>query len=408
MKKPSKNRILFWAGIGGHAILMVLLTLFLQSMDWMRGKEARLLKHTAGVFRTLLPEPSKPSFEDFAFINVSYDKELIDHYDEFGFPAGNEAITDRGELAQLFHVLNQDPNYDYLFCDVIFQGASPNDSALQAEISKLPRALFTYHLDDTGGVGAPYYKDMQMGLADYAPIGDNFLKFRLVREDRPTLPLILYENLEGGKFESKGPFWYLNDRIAFNDFVLDYRIRNRDLFRDTLNYPYSNLYTLSMLMEFGAEDQIKDFTKDRIVVIGDFEVGDQHPTLYGDMAGPLILTNVYLALKNGDNRLPWGFVVFLLLVFSYLSYIALTDKDFFETLITQKLAKNNLFFQILAQGITYMLFLALTSVVSFLVFNHYINFLLLTLYLNIVEVFRKWITGKLDRKKDQGRKEIGA
>ena len=400
-KKSPLDRILFIAMIAGHSVVMVLLTLFLQSSNWMRGKEARLLKHTAAIFRTLLPEASKPPFEDYAFINVSYDKQLIDRLDSDGFPAGNEAITDRFKLAKLFHILNEDPQHKYLICDIFFEGISPADSALQAEMSQLPRSIFTYHTADTGdGFRKPIFNDINLGLADYAAIGGNFLKFRLVRDGTPTLPLTLYQEIDGGKFEHKGPFWYLNDKLAFNDFVLDYRIRNADLHRDTLNYPYMNLFDVMMLANFGAEDQVREFTKDRIVVIGDFEVADQHPTMYGDMAGPLILTNVYLALENGDNRLPWGFPLLLFVVFCYLSYIALTNKDFFETFISQKIAKNNLFIQILAQGITYLVFLALTSVISFILFNHYINFLLLTLYLNIVEVFRKWITGKLDRKRN--------
>lgn len=403
MSEPQKtplDRILFWGMIVGHAALMVGIALYLQSLDFMRGKEARLLKHAAAVFRTLIPETTKPSFDEYAFINVSYDKQLIDRLDADGFPAGNEAITDRGKLAQLFHILNEDPSYKYLICDIFFEGTSPQDSALQAEMAQLPRSIFTYHTADTGGFRKPIFNDINLGLADYAAIGGNFLKFRLVRDGTPTLPLQMYEEIEGGTFESSGPFWYLNDKLAFNDFVLDYRIRNADLHRDTLNYPYSNLFDLMMLANYGAADQVREYTRDRVVVIGDFEVADQHPTMYGDMAGPLILTNVYIALKNGDNRLTWGFPLFLFVVFCYLSYIALTSKDFFETMITRRIAKNNLFLQILAQGITYMVFLALTSVISFLLFNHYINFLLLTLYLNIVEVFRKWVTGKLDKKKN--------
>ena len=62
-----------------------------------------------------------PPSKEYALINVSYDLSLIDRYDEFGFPVGNQVITDREKLQNLFQIINSSsgkPNY--ILCDIEF------------------------------------------------------------------------------------------------------------------------------------------------------------------------------------------------------------------------------------------------------------------------------------------------
>lgn len=392
------RRLLFAALLAAHAFLLLVLTFFLMSTDFMHGDEAWIVKNTAATIRTLLPEPNKPDQDDFAFINVSHDLQLIPRMDEFGFPAGNQVVTDRAKLAQLFSILNRDPNWKLLFVDIFFADETPADSALGAELSRLPNSLFSYHLDDTGAANKPIFEGLNLGLADYYTVDDEFLKFRLVRSEYPTVPLRMYEMIDGGKFEDGSWFWQWNDHPAFNDFVLDFRIRQFDLFKDTLAYPYANLYDLLLTAQFpdGAA-QINDFTRDRIVIVGDFEKYDMHPTMYGDMAGPLILTNLYLALKNGDNRIPTGFPIYLLGLYIFLSYI-LFVKDGFEIMLERRIGRENQFMLLIAQGISYLLILGAASIVSFLLFNYHINFLLLAFYFNAVEWIRVWRRRRRERR----------
>ncbi|MEM7040925.1 MAG: hypothetical protein AAF570_28435, partial [Bacteroidota bacterium] len=253
------------------------------------------------------------------------------------------------------------------------------------------------HLHDSGGPNHPIFPNLNLGLADYYTVDDEFLKFRLVRNGYPTVPLRMFEMLEEGKFQEGAWFWEWNGKPAMNDFVLDFRIRQRDIFRrDTLGYPSAHLYDLLALEELGILDEIHAFTKDRIVVVGDFNLRDMHETMYGEMAGPLILTNLYLALKNGDMRLPLLFPLLLFFVYLLLSYIVFTTNDFFENLI-RRLSSND-FVLLLATGISYLLILGAVSVLCFILFNFHINFLFLALYFNAVEWLRAYILKRRARR----------
>ncbi len=374
-----------------HAALLVVGTIVLMNTDFMHGDEAWMVKNTAAVLRTLLPEPDKPPKEDWAFINVAYDKELIPRYDADGFPAGVVPITDRRKLGALFRVLSENPNYKYLVCDIYFGDSAGSDSFMRPYISKLPRSVFSYSIDDSGKAMPVIFKGINLGLVEYVAVDDEFLKFRFQRGDSATTPIRMFREVDSGTYEPGELFWKLNGKRAFNDFVLDFRIREFDLKGDKPLYPYQNLHFLTENLDIpGLEEEVWNFTKDRIVVIGAFEVDDRHETMYGNMAGPLILVNLYLALKNGDNVLQWGFIWFWLTAFSILSWLLFTTDDLLESWVERKMKGKNAFVQLLVQGASYLIILGLLSIVSFVLFNLHINFLFITIYFNAVEWARKW------------------
>lgn len=386
-----------------HGAFLVIGTIALMNTDFMHGDEAWMVKNTAAVLRTLLPEPDKPDSSEYMFINVAYDKELVPRYDADGFQAGVNVITDRYKLGVLFRALAMDPNYKYLVCDIYFGDSAASDTMLRPYIDKLPRSVFSYALDEEDQPLPNIFEGLNMGLVEYVAVDDEFLKFRFQRGDSATTPIKMLQEIDGGSYEPGSFFAKLNGKRAFNDHVLDFRIRDIDLKGDRPYYSYQDLNFLTSTLDIpGLEEEMaKDvlkLTKDKIVVIGAFEQDDRHDTMYGEMAGPLILINLYLALKNGDNLLEWGFIWFWLTIFSVLSWVLFTTDDLLESWIEKRMEGKNALVQLMLQGASYLIILGVLSIVSFLLFNLHINFLLITIYFNAIEWARKWYRGRMEKK----------
>ncbi|MEM7299340.1 MAG: hypothetical protein AAF391_13870, partial [Bacteroidota bacterium] len=112
------NRKLFILYIAVNTILMIVLTLYLMKLPWLAGDEKFLIWSTSNV---KFASREIPSTEEYALINTSYDLQLIDRYDDFGFPIGNQSVTDRQKLTQLLQIINESQNAPkYIICDIHF------------------------------------------------------------------------------------------------------------------------------------------------------------------------------------------------------------------------------------------------------------------------------------------------
>jgi hypothetical protein len=381
-----------------HAIWMVLMAFILVEADYMKGDEAFLVKYTSAVLRLLLPEPDKPNPKDYAFINVGWDKMLVDRLDADGFPSGNRSIVDRVKLNTLFAHMVKEPVHKFAVCDIVLLDPTPVDSAFQANISAMPRTAFSVTPNDTGEVTQGIFNLPHTGVVEYREVDNDFLKFRLVRGGLPSMPMTMFEMIDSGRFEKGNPFSWRNGRLAQNDFILDVRLRQSDLMNRDLGYAYADLHLLTDFIETGQGAQVSDFLRDRIVIIGDFEDRDIHKTLFGDTAGPLILTNIYIALHEGDNLIPPGFFLFLLLVFFITSIGLFTENDWLESLIIKIVGEQSMLWKLVLQGALYTVLFGLASIISFLLFKIHINFLLLAAYVEALEAGKHFLKTRREKR----------
>ena len=112
------KKILLYTAIVAHAIAMIFFTLYLMKLPWLAGDEKFLIWSTSAA---KFAGREIPPSEEFAFINTSYDLELIDRFDEYGFPVGNQVVTNRKKLSQLLGVINAgEAKPTYIFCDIHF------------------------------------------------------------------------------------------------------------------------------------------------------------------------------------------------------------------------------------------------------------------------------------------------
>lgn len=347
----------------------------------------------------LLGQDKKPPKNKFLFIDVSKDIKPVDLLDQDGFPAGNIAITDRQKLSNLFNILATKPkNQPLILCDVLFDIKSPQDSALNAALNKLPNVVIPYTFGDDGkSLVKPVFTKVKKGMAIYETHNNTFMKFRLAYGDSIlTIPLKMYEITHQKKF-TKGTFFnYLGGKPILTNFVPKLPIRNYDLFdtRDTTKK--YNWLRLGELLDFGEEAALEE-CKNRILVLGSFSGNnDKHESWLGDMYGPLILLNTYLALVNGDNVITWGWMIFLFLGFFLMSFFLFWQTDFKKMKFFMWLDfwLNRGLFKHIIRLMTYVFGLSTISVISFLFFGIHLNIMVMGGFFYLLDSLVKYFYRK--------------
>ncbi len=329
-----------------------------------------------------------PASEDFAFINTSFDLQLIDRYDEFGFPVGNQVITDREKLAQLFGVINSGVvKPKYIFCDIHFMDSTESDSSLYSEFKEMDKIILSAHLNQYGELEEPVFKGINYGLSDYVigSVFDGVYKYQLVYQDSLKLtPLIAYEQLNQFSSESRGPFVKVEDRWTLNNFIMNYRLLQKDI--EDLEAGF-NPVSLGELL-FLEDADIQDFLADKIVFIGDFFENDMHETLFEITSGPLILLNAFLTIKEGDTIINGWFFLLMLIAYSYFSYMVFVEGDYMEKKISKlgSVAAT----KYLIGFASYLLFLTILSILTFFLFNIHLNIFFVALAYYVSDKLVGW------------------
>jgi hypothetical protein len=362
------KKILLYVAIIGHAIAMIIFTLYLMKLPWLAGDEKFLIWSTSAL---KFANRETPPSEDFAFINTSYDLQLIDRIDEYGFPVGNQVITDRMKLAQLFNILNSgEVKSKYIFCDIHFVDPTEDDSLLYDALKNTDNIILSAHLNDMDELENPLFEGINRGLSDYVigSVFDGVYKYQLIYEDTLKLtPLKVYEDLTKEEIRQAGPLVKIGNRWTLNNFIMNYRLLQKDI--EDLEAGF-NPVGLGELLYLEDRD-IQEFTAGKIVLIGDFFEQDMHETLFEITSGPLILLNAFLSIQAGDTIVNFGFFLLLFIVYCYLSYMVFVEGDYMEKQVS-KLGSVAITKYLIGFA-SYLILLTMLSVATFFLFNIHIN-----------------------------------
>jgi len=373
-----------------HGVFLTFLSIYLQKLPWTVQGEDTLIQWSIILKRNVFDPGIQDHHGEFLFVNTSYSNQLVDKFDEEGFPLGNQVITDRFQLAMFLAAMNRLDNYEWVLVDVFFETESEADSLLRPEIEQLDRALMSTTTSDKGQKLQPIF-DNQTGLANIETLDDIFLKYRLIHYDSlKAIPLKMYEALTDKDYQKRGFLVHGAGKWGLNYYIPDIRISQYNVVQDR-EYPLVNLSDLTFL-----DDQaLSDLIADRIVVIGDFLANDNVETLTGQIAGPLLLTNVYLSLRHGDHLLSWPYLLFLYVLFSLISLLVFMPDD---------LLRRKIVFRNILVGGSFIVYLAIVSLLSYLFFNKALNVFMLSFYLIAANYFveKWWKKHKKSRNKSHG------
>jgi hypothetical protein len=195
------------------------------------------------------------------------------------------------------------------------------------------------------------------------------------------MALEMYAAIDQAEYKKQGIFYTKNGSLALNSFIIEFPIRQFDIFRDdTLGYNSMHLANFLELPDELAYEALKD----KIIVVGDFLEDDMHQTIYGTTAGPLIHLDAYLNLKQNRNNLPVFFFAYLFIFYCIFSYVLIFNSRAFSFGWTRKLQSSKVG-GFLFDYLKYAFFLLLMSVVSFLIFDVHLNVLIVSLYFSLAE-----------------------
>jgi hypothetical protein len=115
---------------------------------------------------------------------------------------------------------------------------------------------------------------------------------------------------------------FLNDETGFNRIIPHYRIRSSGLINDSGRSRIIPLNYICSLLAANDTLFFNKLLKDKYIVIGDF-VNDTHNTISGPMSGPLILSNIYLSVREGDNLIRISWLLYVMAGFGLVSWFFL-------------------------------------------------------------------------------------
>lgn len=265
-------------------------------------------------------------------------------------PVGTNPVTSRHKLLDLLTKLKNTGCYRYIMLDVAFPAdVEPTevDSALFHTIAEMPRIVIprshSVELADSILLPKSCYSEY-----DFTLLENNFVKYPLIRNGRPSIALRMYEELTGdsvtihnsllntlrgrifdGSLTLHFQSWLRNESLLPQ---VDLRHKNDEIpladsdFEKTTQASETKtvddrVYYLDDIFESYDEDMIADISADKIVIIGGLTDGDSHATYSGDLSGALINYNAFKAIENGQPRVSYlylltTFIIFYLIWFS--------------------------------------------------------------------------------------------
>ncbi|MDE5827889.1 MAG: CHASE2 domain-containing protein [Duncaniella sp.] len=275
------------------------------------------------VVHSILPQYNDEE-DDVVFFNVGFDKQLVAVRDEFGDSIGNTAITDRSVLMKFLDIAER-ADYRYIFLDVRFEEGVKTDidSLLFQKIKGMPRVVISTHSQAGGYQIADSSLLPKAAFADYfSTYFSGFTSYSYLQDDKESVALRLFRDLDGGDVVRRGPLFFSNGRLCNNMQFLMFRDEDiLDPETPLSKYPPFGGEVLNV----NSEDELLYQMKGKIVVVGDMD-NDTHTTYAGNVQGPLLNIRAYDYLRKGRHCLNPFTMILLFVVYASISFSILYSR----------------------------------------------------------------------------------
>ena len=273
--------------------------------------------------------------DSILFINVCYDRELVD-YEENGMPVGQYAITNREKLLKLLTAAKEAGNYRYIFLDVLFEEGThtPVDSALFQMITSMDRIVIPQH-KGVELVDKKLYK--KAANADYSVTWKQltFAHYQFLHDDSiPGVALRMYadrNHKEGyGIKPHWGGLWYTdNGRLCKNGITLflNVSINGSLLDEESQERERNYIYLGADLLDMDEVVPVKEQIENKVLVIGDFKT-DLHTTYVGPQPGSACCINAYIMLMEGKHYVNWLNILIMFIIYTTVGTFYLRGTSF--------------------------------------------------------------------------------
>lgn len=305
---------------------------------------------------------------DVFFINVSYDRQVVDYTYSNGNLQGTIDITNRETLLRFLKIAERTNTYKYIFLDIRFEKGieTPIDSALFAQIGKMRDISYSTHSDLEN---LDKFTSSKAAINDYFTTitSTNFTRYQFIQNKQQSAPLRLFtsvDSIHNKSIKQWGPFFYSDGKLCQNSPFM--RIPE-DFWVGHEEEGHQNYYDLGplLLTTYDIEDWEMEM-KDKIVIVGNF-VDDLHDTYAGSQPGSYLIYLAYKELCNGKHYVSWSFIFMMLILYMLISLFILNRKNIWQFIPYFRNQKSKII-------IFLMNFLGFSTILSMLTFLFYLFF----------------------------------
>lgn len=251
--------------------------------------------------------------DDFFAVNIGFDRELVDAYDEYGIEVGKRAIVNRKSLADFLTLLEK-TDYKAILLDVMFysEDKTDSDSLLFSLINRMPRVLAV--TDGSAEITTSINLE-KLTIAQYGITIDenNFVKYHYEDEKIPDIALASYNLVSDKKINFSKWFSPQDKGLVTNSVFLSMPIRIESFYNEEGEKILFNLEK-DILDVYSSED-IAELVKGKTIIVGDFTGGDNHDTYVGSIPGSVIIMNAIKALEQKRFIISWWEIVLMFIVY---------------------------------------------------------------------------------------------
>lgn len=386
--KGKLHRVLIWVRQKQKVLLVSLCNVFILSLlayilnnqPLFTGEDINHFAWTQ-ILKNKLGIEHKENNNDALFINIAYDKQLIDLSDEYGMPIGNTNITDRRKLLNFLRVLHSTNQYAYIFLDVRFENGynCPEvDSLLFAEIKSMKRIVIANHSDIELADSTLFPKS---AISDYNAtiVATNFVRYKYSYDSQPSMPLFAYQELTKQSITKHGFFYFCNKRLCYNSLFIKFPVENFHEYDCENHKSYYNLGS-DLLDNYNKQD-IATLTKDKYIVIGDM-IEDLHDTYSGLKPGSVITFYAFRSLMKGKHFVNIWIVLLMAIVYFAISISQFSHRSVLERLPFIRKSHSK-FLHFTVSLIEYTVLLTLIVAALDLIFDISTSIILPSLYFTI-------------------------
>ena len=370
----------------GNTIILLILTYFLNNMPLFTGEN--LNEHAwIQLLKEKLGQADQEDYKDVLFINVAYDKQLVDKFDKDDMYIGNIDITDRTKLLDILSILDSLDRHRYIFLDVRFEKgfASNVDSALFAKILRMDKIVIANHSDIDLSDSSLLRK---AAMSDYYStiVATNFTKYKYLENGQQSMPLYAYKELTGKTISKHGPIYTSNSKLCQNSLFLSYSTK---VFSEYDENKFKNYYNLgSDILENDPVSTLSELSKGKYVFIGDM-VNDMHDTYAGLKPGPLIIYKAFHSLMDGKHFVSFLLYIFLAIVFFLISLSLFRKDSLLERIPFIRDSHSDLLHFIIS-FIGYAFVLFMTVILLHLCFGITVSFIIPSFYFAVQKTIIKY------------------
>ena len=303
------------------------------------GEDITEFSHIQWFWEVLGGRTIDEELDSALFINVSYDKQLVEHRDTIGETLGMTDVTDRSKLLELLQKAEAADNYKYLILDVRFEDCNyqSSDDTIFNQIKKMKRVVVATHKDISTPEGFPSSK---AALADYYSTitTTNFERYEYLHSGQPSVPLYAFEEMTGKRMNQKLCFVTSDGKLCQKSLFLKFPSVH---FEKVMANGDQRYYELGRDILGDLSEDFEDMSNNKVIVIGNF-VEDLHDTYIGMKPGPYILYKALRALEKGDHYVNWWHQLLWACVYFFISCAIFKRRSISNTIPFIRKSKSRL------------------------------------------------------------------